>query len=94
MSVIVWLLIPIAAVVVAMVWTAMLARHERRRADEKWRAARMAELGGVLVTDTGLSADPPEPATAGSEDSDDTAEGDRVESEPAGLAETEGRSDS
>jgi len=55
MGVIVWLLIPLTAMVIAMVWTAVLSRRERRRADERWRAQRLAELGGVLsVTDTPL----------------------------------------
>lgn len=49
MGVIVWLLIPLAAVIVAMIWTAALARSERRRADERWRAQRLAELGSVLA---------------------------------------------
>lgn len=55
MGVIVWLLIPLMAMIVAMLWTAALARSERRRADERWRAQRMAERGSVLST-TGTPA--------------------------------------
>lgn len=67
MGVIVWLLIPLAAVIVAMIWTAGLARKERRRADERWRAQRLAELGSVLSTPTagaGGTADAPADAHA------------------------------
>lgn len=58
MGVIVWLLIPLTAVIVAMIWTAALARKERHRADERWRAQRLAELGSVLSTPA-TSADAP-----------------------------------
>lgn len=58
MGVIVWLLIPLTAVIVAMVWTAALARKERRRADERWRAQRLAELGAVLSTPVDASEAP------------------------------------
>lgn len=45
-----WLLIPLFAVAVALGWTSWLARRERQRADEEWRARRMAQLGSVLTT--------------------------------------------
>lgn len=44
-----WWLIPIVAVALAILWTSFLARRERRRADEKWRAQRFAEVGKQLV---------------------------------------------
>jgi hypothetical protein len=52
MGVLVWLLIPLLAVFVAILWTAWLARRERQRADEDWRAKRLAALGSVLTAST------------------------------------------
>lgn len=72
MGVIVWLLIPLVAVVIAMVWTAALARRERRRADERWRAQRLAELGSVLVV-----APTVEPTTSPTPAVDDEVDVDR-----------------
>lgn len=48
----VWWLIPLVAMATAIIWTALLARRERRRADEKWRAARLAKVGHKLVETT------------------------------------------
>ena len=92
MGVIIWLLIPIGAVVAAMAWTAMLARKERRRADEKWRAARLAERGGVLVSETSASpvAVPGSPA----EEAIEATEATEAVADPpiaAGLAEGTGQ---
>ncbi len=47
MSALVWWLIPLLSTVVAVFWTAMLARRERVRSSEEWRAARLVEIGGV-----------------------------------------------
>lgn len=44
-----WLLIPLFAGMVAVAWTGWLARRERQRADEDWRAKRLAALGPVLA---------------------------------------------
>lgn len=63
MGVIVWLLIPLTAVVVAMIWTAALARRERRRADERWRAQRLAELGAVLSSPATTADAPADPTS-------------------------------
>ncbi|MCB0915233.1 MAG: hypothetical protein H6525_11510 [Actinobacteria bacterium] len=49
MDAVAWWLIPVAATLVAIMWTAVLARRERRRADEKWRAKRMAKVGKRLA---------------------------------------------
>lgn len=49
MGVVVWLLIPLVAVLVALGWTSWLARRERQRANEDWRARRLAQLGPVLA---------------------------------------------
>ncbi len=45
----VWWLVPLVATAVAIVWTAVLRRRERRRADESWRAQRLAKVGGKLI---------------------------------------------
>lgn len=52
MSVMVWWLVPLLATAVAIVWTAVLRRRERRRADESWRAQRLAKVGGKLIDPT------------------------------------------
>lgn len=49
MSALAWWLIPIVAVAVAILWTSLLARRERRRADEKWRAQRFVKVGQQLM---------------------------------------------
>lgn len=54
-----WWAIPVGATLVAILWTALLARRERRRADETWRAKRMAKVGRRL-----LDTDVPQPKKA------------------------------
>ena len=49
MSVMVWWLVPLVATAVAIVWTSVLRRRERRRADESWRAKKLAKVGGKLI---------------------------------------------
>lgn len=44
-----WWAIPIGATFVAILWTALLARRERRRADETWRAKKLAKVGRRLL---------------------------------------------
>jgi hypothetical protein len=44
----VWWLIPLVSGVVAVIWTSVLARRERRRNSPQWRAQRLAEVGHVL----------------------------------------------
>jgi len=56
MGVLVWLLIPLAAVVVAVGWTSWLARRERLHADEEWRARRLAELGPALAASQAVTS--------------------------------------
>ena len=59
MSALVWWLIPLLSTVVAVFWTAALARRERTRSNEDWRAARLVELGGVRSVLAGQEPTPP-----------------------------------
>ncbi|MDQ1246099.1 MAG: hypothetical protein QG597_466 [Actinomycetota bacterium] len=60
-----WWLIPLVATAVAIVWTAVLARRERRRSDDEWRARKLAAVGQRLM-DTPLPSSGRGPATESS----------------------------
>jgi hypothetical protein len=45
----VWWLIPLVSGAVAVIWTSVLARRERRRSSPQWRAERLAEVGHLLM---------------------------------------------
>lgn len=48
-SALAWWLIPLVATAVAILWTSVLARRERRRSDEEWRARKLAKVGQRLL---------------------------------------------
>ncbi len=52
----VWWLIPLVSGVVAVIWTSVLARRERRRNSPKWRAQRLAEVGHLLTDSVGRAS--------------------------------------
>lgn len=57
-STLAWWAIPLGATFLAIVVTSILARRERRRADESWRAKRFAKNGRKLM-DTRVPGESP-----------------------------------
>lgn len=91
-----WLLIPLVAVVIALGWTSWLARKERQRADEDWRARRLAQLGPVLaateVVDTNPTLVESADTTSGGSVTISTVEVDLTDNEPGHVRKTTGQS--
>lgn len=63
----VWWLIPLVSSAVAVIWTTVLARRERRRSSPQWRAQRLAEVGHVLAAPRGPSSSGQDRDEAGSD---------------------------